>query len=93
MWTFAGDQVLGARVHTVSHTLSLMCSHSPLPSGPTYQNSKSHDFQHTLQREEGGEDDVEHSEGIFIGQRGSIELDGGEEVERSVAWLGARLQI
>lgn len=55
----------------------------PLPAGPTYQNPKSHDFQHTLEREEGGEDNVEHSKGVLIGHRGSVELD--EESRESVA--------
>lgn len=45
------------------------------PQGCTYQNPKSHDFQQTFQREEGGEDDVEYPQSIFISKRGPIELE------------------
>lgn len=54
---------------------------APAPSqGCTYQNPESHDFQQTFQREEGGEDDVEHPQRIFISQGGSVELE--QEGER-----------
>lgn len=63
----------------------------PLPAGPTYQNPKSHDFQHTLKREEGGEDNVEHSKGVLIGHRGSVELD--EEESREVSGCRSDLSV
>ena len=66
-----------------------LCVPLPLPAGPTYQNPKRHDFQHTLEREEGGEDDVEHSKGVLVGYRGSIELD--EEESREVS--GCRFDL
>lgn len=93
VYTFAGDQVLGPRAHTFCCTPSPLRSHHLLPSGPTYQNPKSHDFEHTFEREEGGEHNVEHSKGVFIGQRGSVELKGRGQAEKSVAWLRVRLQV
>lgn len=83
---------MGPRAHT-SRTLDPVYSPHPLPSGPTYQNPKSHDFEHTFEREEGGEDNVEHAKGVFIGHRGSVELEGQGQAEKSAAWLRARLQV
>lgn len=44
---------------TMVHSLTGVLTTQNNTDSKTYQSPKSHDFQYTLQREEGGEDNVE----------------------------------